>query len=118
MTDSKTSYEDVFGANKAGREIRARDHAAMYEIAKRTPDLTDHERTAALERIITDYVHAGLLREVQAVRREIIAIYQLDDRPPTEALAVLREMIEPAIDDSHPDDPGVEDYTRSDGMPL
>lgn len=118
MTDSKISFEDVFGADRAGREIRARDHAVLYEIAKRTPQLANHERAATLERIVADYVHAGLVREARAARRELIATYQLDGRPPAEALDVLREMIEPALEDSHPDDSGVEDYTRSDGVPL
>lgn len=113
-----TNYEDVLGADKAGRELRARDHAALYEIAKRTPELTDQERTATLERIITDYLHAGLLREVHAARRELIEIYRLDDQAPAEALAVLREMVEPVVEASRPDDPGVEDYRRDEGMPL
>lgn len=112
MTDSQTSYEDVPGADKAGREIRARDYAVMQEIAIRTGKNRDQQR------VIESAAAAGLIRELRPARRELVRVYGLDDRNPDDALAVLREMIEPAIDDSHPDDPGVEDYQRSDGVPL
>lgn len=107
-----TSFDDVFGAEQASKELRARDYAVLQEIAARTSQFND------LARITEDYMRAGLTRYVRAARRELIEVYELDNRDRDDALATLRRMIEPAIDDSGPDNPGVEDYNRSDGLPL
>lgn len=98
-----SSFEEIFGADQAAREIRARDYAVMQEIAIRTNNLAD------LARIQDDYVGAGLTRLVRAARKELIEVYDLNDpdREP-DALTTLREMI----------DPGVEDYRRSGGVQL
>lgn len=103
-----TDFEDVFGANEAGKQLRAREFAALQEIAIRTGD------AAAQAAILQDVAQAGLVRYVRAARRELAEVYALDDRNPDDVLADLRAMVTPPLEDSQPTDPGVEDYSHGD----
>lgn len=93
MTDPKISFEDVLGADQAGREIRARDHAALYEIAIRTGNIAEQHR------IVAAAGAAGHVRELRAARRELVHAYALNERPRGEAIAILRQLIQPDTSD-------------------
>ncbi|KUI29474.1 hypothetical protein AU196_03845 [Mycobacterium sp. IS-1742] len=106
-----TDYEDVPGANAAARAGRARQFAAMLLTAARSGD-QDFELVANLS---VDYIRAGFTPDdIAAARHELIRVYALDDRNPDDALRVLREIVEPVVDDSDPGDPGVTDYAHGD----
>jgi hypothetical protein len=109
-----SDHEDVPGASAADRALRARRFGALLVIAHLT---RNSPMLAGIER---DRRRVGLTtREIIQAKDQIVRTYQIADRNPDEALAVLREMVEPqGIADSDPADAGVEDYERSDGIPL
>lgn len=94
MTDD---YEDVPGSSAAERYLRARRLAALELIAILKGD-NDADARRDRERIIADYVAAGLAIEVRAAKAELDRVYQLGDRNPADGIADLRAMVEPHIE--------------------
>lgn len=88
-----TDHYDVPEAAAAERYLRGRQYAALELIAFLTGETADRTR------IITDYTQAGLRNEVRAAKLELDRVYRIGDRNPDDALADLRAMLNPHIDD-------------------
>ncbi|MGB3352589.1 MAG: hypothetical protein WBB00_07430 [Mycobacterium sp.] len=87
-------YEDVPGANRAGRALRARQFAAMQLAADHTGNKVLHAD------LILDYARAGFTpAEIFAEAKQLRDLYKFDDRDPAESLEELRRMVNPYIDD-------------------
>lgn len=90
-------YEDVPGANRAGRQLRARQFAAMLLVAEYGCD------TQLQANVIVDFTHAGFsVAQIFAAASDLRQTYQFDERAMDEALDELRRMVTPTFDSDEP----------------